>query len=99
TTDVLDNFNRADGSFLANGTWTCPARPGASALEIGNNAVIGTSASQGLSNDCYWSSASFGPDTEAYATIPSLSSSFYCQAVFARASNLNSSSLQAYWAE
>jgi hypothetical protein len=97
TTGILDNFNRADENPLANGNWTCPALLGASDLQLYGNAVA--AFANNSSNDCYWSSASYGPDSEAYVKIIALPNAGSCNAVFARASNLNSSSFQTYWAE
>ncbi|MFY9561413.1 MAG: hypothetical protein WAQ52_14365 [Terriglobales bacterium] len=97
TTGILDNFNRADETPLGNGNWTCPAQVGAHNLQIVGNVVVVTNNLS--NNDCYWSSASYGSDSESYVTITALPASTQCAAVFARGSNLNTSNFAAYWAE
>jgi len=90
---ILDNFNRANEAPLANGNWTCPAQTGAGTLSLTSNQVNSTFGSA----DCYWSASTFGPDSEAFVTISTIDN--VCSALFLRANNLNSTSLNGYWYE
>jgi hypothetical protein len=93
-TGILDNFNRANEDPLANGNWTCPAQTSAGNLTLTSNQ---TNSNFG-SADCYWSSSTFGPDSEAFVTISTVNNGF-CTALFLRTNNLNSASLNGYWYE
>jgi len=66
TTDLLDEFNRANENPLGNGDWTCPLFSGADTISIVSQVVApnGTGIASG-----YWDNTTFGPDAEAYATI------------------------------
>ena len=66
-TAILDNTTRADESPLSDGAkWTCPMYNGDAALQLSTNQIIRIGISDG---DCYWNNATFGPKTEVYATV------------------------------
>ena len=65
TTPVLDGFNRANGAAGAN--WSLIRSSGFAAMKVSNNAAVDSSTSQFAWN--YWNPSTFGPDSEAYATI------------------------------
>ena len=65
TTPVLDGFNRANGAAGAN--WSLIRSSGFAAMKVSANAAVDSSTSQFAWN--YWDPSTFGPDSEAYATI------------------------------
>ena len=67
STPVLDNFNRANGP--AGGNWLLIKSTGFATMNVSGNAAVDSSTSSYAWN--YWNAASFGPDSEAYATIAS----------------------------
>ena len=67
TTPVLDDFNRANGGAGAN--WSLIRSTGFASMNVSGNAAVDSSSTQFAWN--YWSSASFGPDCEAYVTVSS----------------------------
>ena len=71
TTPVLDSFNRANGPAGSN--WSLiKAGTAFAAMNVSGNAATDASATAYAWN--YWNPASFGPDTEAYATVASYGS-------------------------
>ncbi len=95
TTSILDAFNRADENPLGNGTWSALSIIGGTArLKLVTNQAAGTTA--GL-NSNYWSAATFGPDTEVFATIPTLSGNTHD--VYLRLANAGSASVNGYMVE
>ena len=65
TTPVLDNFNRANGT--AGGNWSLLKSSGFAKMNVSGNTAVDSSTSQYAWN--YWTTATFGPDAEAYVTI------------------------------
>ena len=65
TTAVLDGFNRPNGAVGAN--WALIRPTGFAAMKVANNAAADTSTTVIAWN--YWKPSTFGPDSEAYATI------------------------------
>ena len=71
TTPVLDSFNRANGPAGSN--WSLiKAGTAFAAMNVSGNTATDASATAYAWN--YWNPASFGPDTEAYATVASYGS-------------------------
>src|SRR5581483_1567872 len=71
TTPILDNFNRANGAAGAN--CSLIKSTGFAAMTITNNAAVDSSTTAFAWN--YWNPSTFGPDSEAYATIATLGAS------------------------
>ena len=71
TTPILDTFNRANGSAGAN--WSLIRPTGFAAMNISNNAAVDSSTTAFAWN--YWNPSTFGPDSEAYATIATVGAS------------------------
>jgi hypothetical protein len=97
TTGILDNFNRADESPLANGTWSMPIETGHDNIVLVGNQIQRSGA--GSSGDAYWSASSFGPDAEVYVTVTTKPADGFCEAVVCKIANPNSSSLNGYQGE
>lgn len=70
TTSVIDNFNRANEGPPPSANWSGPIRPGQPRLKVVTNQVV---ANADDNAEDYWSNATFGPDSEAYITIPTFS--------------------------
>ncbi|HEY3278514.1 MAG TPA: hypothetical protein VGJ94_17995 [Syntrophorhabdaceae bacterium] len=66
STALLDGFNRADTQGPPSDDWT----PQYGGLKIVNNQCMGTGT--GPWNAAYWTGATFGPESEVYATIAAL---------------------------
>jgi hypothetical protein len=66
----LDNFNRANGGAGAN--WSLIRPSGFAALNVSANQAVDSSAS--LFTWDFWNAATFGPDSEAYATVTAVGS-------------------------
>lgn len=62
-TDLLDNFNRANEGPPPSANWSTTDSPGLSV--VGNQAAPGASGG----NATAWDATTFGPDSEAYATV------------------------------
>ena len=69
STPVLDNFNRANGP--AGGNWLLIKSTGFATMNVSGNAAVEAQVERSSYAWNYWSAASFGPDSEAYATIAS----------------------------
>lgn len=94
TTSVLDSFTRADGALGAN--WGTPVTSGNPACKVATN-QIAPNVDTGNSPyaDGYWSAATFGPDSECYATVTSVANA--ARALYARVVNPgNASTLAGY---
>lgn len=89
TTSVLDAFNRADaGSLGAN--WGGKLFSGDSA----GCSIVSNEAQCTASQSDHWSAASFGPDCEVYATVPSTAGPF--GGIFVRIANPGTGTFIAY---
>lgn len=89
---ILDTFNRANGALGPN--WSSPTYSGDSSPTIISNAC-GQSSGTSFA-DANWSAASFGPDSEVYATlsaVPAAANQAYLQA---RIQNPNNALMSAY---
>lgn len=65
TTPVLDDFNRGNGSVGPNWSLVRPTR--VAPMSVSSGAAVDASSSEFAWN--YWNPSTFGPDSEAYATI------------------------------
>ncbi|HLX18825.1 MAG TPA: hypothetical protein VKR23_01625 [Gaiellaceae bacterium] len=65
TTPILDGFDRANGAAGIN--WSLIKPTGFAAMNISNGAAVDSSTTAFAWN--YWNPSTFGPDSEAYATI------------------------------
>ena len=90
TTSVLDNFNRANAGPPPSSNWAGPIQPSHPQLAV----VANSSAPVGAEGQDYWSAASFGPDQEVYATVPSFNNNYV--GMWLRVSNANASNLTGY---
>lgn len=88
---ILDNFNRANGALGAN--WSGPTYQGDTALSIISNAAGGNSATFFDSN---WSAATFGPDSEVYATLTAVPGTGDEAYMHARIQSPNTAGMDAY---
>jgi hypothetical protein len=71
TTAVLDNTTRANENPLSNGgRWAGPIVSGHAVFQLVANAVQVNTALFSIGDE-YWSVATFGPNSEAYATLSS----------------------------
>ena len=94
TTSVLDAFNRTNGDLGAG--WTSPIYPGADDWSIVSNVAVPDSWVSPVFADDYWNAATFGPNSEAYADMPTLPQD-YCQDwVSCRLASEGGSSLDGY---
>ena len=71
TTPLLDTFDRANGAAGSN--WSLIKPTGFAAMTITNNAAVDSSTTAFAWN--YWNPSTYGPDSEAYATIATLGAS------------------------
>jgi len=67
TTGILDDFNRANEGPPPSANWTGPWRT-ANLLVVNTNQL----ARSGGNADAYWNPTTFGPNMEAFATLPVL---------------------------
>ncbi|MDP3704086.1 MAG: hypothetical protein U1C74_25920 [Phenylobacterium sp.] len=97
TTGLLDNFNRATEDPLGNGTWSGPIRATNGQMKVGSggsaNAITRSAGTPGQS---YWSVATFGPDSEVYATISTVPGNGDYVYLYARIVNPNTAGLDGY---
>lgn len=96
TTSVLDNFNRADENPLSGGgNWGGSTSVFAAAttniLKVSTNQAAGNFIG---TNSSYWAASTFGPNCEAYVTIPTVAAVF--SYVYARLVNTGTSSVNGY---
>jgi hypothetical protein len=85
TQGILDTFTRANENPLSDGgKWTC-AYFTANNLQLLSNAVKASTSSDG---SCEWNVTTFGPESEAYVTVATLSSTADATAIlFVRAAS------------
>ncbi|HKR58874.1 MAG TPA: fibronectin type III domain-containing protein [Pyrinomonadaceae bacterium] len=90
TTSILDNFNRANAGPPPSSNWAGPIQLAFPGLKVDTNTCLPIAAGgQG-----YWSAASFGPDQEAYAKVPTFGNSY--EGVWLRVSNPNTFNVTGY---
>lgn len=94
TTGQLDNFDRANENPLGNGTWSWPVYSGDSQLQVLDNVAGGTGATS--FQESYWSSTTFGPDSEVYVTFSILTLLSDLAYLDLRIANPNSAGLDCY---
>jgi hypothetical protein len=71
STPILDNFNRANGGAGSN--WSVMKPTSFALMNISNNQAVDSSSTLYAWN--FWNASTFGPDSEAYATVASYSGS------------------------
>jgi hypothetical protein len=83
TTNVLDAFNRTENPLSDGGNWTTGIISSHAAMEANGTQCKGTTASN---NSGYRNNATYGPDTETFYTLPTLSGTSQV-GVYARLAN------------
>lgn len=86
TTSVLDTFTRADENPVASG-WSGPMFTGEQQLQVTSQQLRAPSGG----GNSYWSSSTFGADTEVYCTIPAQALAGAFLQLFARTTNIPTS--------
>jgi len=81
TTSVLDDFMRANESPLT-GNWTNQMVSGTGGINLTSNQLV----CGGVFCSAYWNAATFGPDMEAYFTIPTVGATGSCVSTVLRGS-------------
>jgi hypothetical protein len=96
TTSLLDNFNRANGVIGAP-NWAQPVYDAeTSRIEITSNQIFGDAAGATSRSHAYWSPATFGPDSEAYLTIPTVDTQVRTIGLFLRLQTPGSAAADGY---
>jgi hypothetical protein len=93
TTQILDNFNRADGAVGSN--WSSPIWTGDGSFTVISNTFGATS---GTNISMYWNATSFSADQEAYVTVttPPANDAANVVSVYCRLANQNTSAPSYY---
>lgn len=96
TTSILDSGTGSDANPVA-GNWSGPLHNGNGQLQRLSNQFANGPGAAG-DDGSWWNAGTFGPDTEAYATLPTVSAaSSHVAEIFARAQNPGvASSLDGY---
>ena len=92
STPILDSFTRADENPLA-GNWTDKISTSDGNLQVLSNQLANTAAARGTA---WYNSNTFGPDCEAYITIPTLQASVDGIGLFLRVTNPGTASAAGY---
>lgn len=91
TTPILDSGAGVDANPIA-GNWSGPIYPGLGQLRRLSNQIVWS----GTTSGSWWNPTTFGPDCETYATINTLGTDGNLILLYARAQNLNTTSLDGY---
>jgi len=96
TTSVLTSFTGTDEDPLSEGgNWTGPIRTGKNPLRRVSNTVAAKTAGNNT-NHMYWTTPTFGPDTEVFLTISTLPGNGSDFALWARVASPASGSMAGY---
>ena len=93
TTGVLDSFTRANVGPPPSASWSYPWYPGDGGTQVFSNQC----RSKANYGDAYWNVGTFGPSSEVYCTISTLSPTNYIVYINLRTINPNSSTLCGYY--
>lgn len=90
TTEILDNFNRANEGPPPSASWTNVYN----GLKVSSNQCVGNTASDNISD---WNVSTFGPDSECHAKIPVFPSAGTGIGLGCRLTTHGSSTQDGYW--